>query len=98
MSYIHKMKTIRWSNEKNEWLKEHRGVCFEQIVISLGKDDVLEILDHPSQEKYPDQKVAIINIEDYAYLVPYVEDEEGIFLKTIIPSRKATGKYLGRRK
>lgn len=92
------MKTIRWSNEKNEWLKEHRGVCFEQIVISLGKDDVLEILDHPSQEKYPDQKVAIINIEDYAYLVPYVEDEEGIFLKTIIPSRKATGKYLGRRK
>lgn len=92
------MKTIRWSNEKNGWLKEHIGVCFEQIVISLGKDDVLEILDHPSQEKYPDQKVAIINIEDYAYLVPYVEDEEGIFLKTIIPSRKATGKYLGRRK
>ncbi len=64
----------------------------------MGKDDVLEILDHPSQEKYPDQKVAIISIEDYAYLVPYVEDEEGIFLKTIIPSRKATGKYLGRRK
>lgn len=60
------MKTIRWSNEKNEWLKEHRGVYFEQVVISLGKDGVLEILDHPSQEKYPDQKVAIINIEDYA--------------------------------
>ena len=92
------MKTIRWSNEKNEWLKEHRGVCFEQVVISLEKEDVLEILDHPNQEKYPAQKVAIIDIEDYAYLVPYVEDEEGIFLKTIIPSRKATEQYLGRRR
>ena len=70
------MKTISWSVEKNEWLKEHRGLCFEQVIISLEKEDVLEIVDHPNQEKYPDQKVAIINIEDYAYLVPYVEDDE----------------------
>ncbi len=92
------MKTIRWNNEKNEWLKEHRMVCFEQVVICLEKDDALEIIDHPNQKRYPGQKVVVVNIEDYAYLVPYVENEEGIFLKTIIPSRKATEKYLRTRK
>ena len=89
---------IRWDKEKNEWLKEHRGVCFEQVVIILEQDNALEIVNHPNKEKYPDQKIAIVMISDYTYLVPYVEDEEGIFLKTIIPSRKATEKYLGRRK
>jgi len=79
-------------------LKEHRGVCFEQVIIILEQDNALEIVNHPNKEKYPDQKIAIVIINDYAYLIPYVEDEEGIFLKTIIPSRKATEKYLGRRK
>jgi len=92
------MKMIRWDKEKNEWLKEHRGVCFEQVIIILEQDNALEIVNHPNKEKYPDQKIAIVIINDYAYLIPYVEDEEGIFLKTIIPSRKATEKYLGRRK
>lgn len=92
------MKVIRWDKEKNEWLKEHRGVCFEQVIIILEQDNALEIVNHPNKGKYPDQKMAIVMIYDYAYLVPYVEDEEGIFLKSIIPSRKATGKYLGRRK
>lgn len=89
---------IHWDEGKNEWLKEHRGVCFEQVVIILEQDNALEIVNHPNKEKYPDQKIAIVMISDYTYLVPYVEDEEGIFLKTIIPSRKATEKYLGRRK
>ena len=89
---------IHWDEGKNEWLKEHRGVCFEQVVIILEQDNALEIVNHPNKEKYPDQKIAIVIINDYAYLIPYVEDEEGIFLKTIIPSRKATEKYLGRRK
>jgi uncharacterized DUF497 family protein len=92
------MKMIHWDEGKNEWLKEHRGVCFEQVVIILEQDNALEIVNHPNKEKYPDQKIAIVMISDYTYLVPYVEDEEGIFLKTIIPSRKATEKYLGRRK
>ncbi|MBI5593108.1 MAG: BrnT family toxin [Deltaproteobacteria bacterium] len=92
------MKTIHWNTHKNEWLKEHRGISFEQVVICLERGDLFEILDHQNQERYPDQKVAVINIENYAYLVPYIEDEEGIFLKTIIPSRKATEKYLGRRR
>jgi uncharacterized DUF497 family protein len=92
------MVILHWDNEKNEWLKEHRGVCFEQVVIILAKGEVLEIVDHPNREKYPDQRIVLVTINDYVYLVPYVEDEEGIFLKTIIPSRKETEKYLRRRK
>jgi len=92
------MKVLHWDNEKNEWLKEHRGVCFEQVVVILAKGEVLEIVENPNQKKYPDQKIALVTINDYVYLVPYVEDDQGIFMKTIIPSRKATEKYLRRRK
>ena len=92
------MKVLHWDNEKNEWLKARRGVCFEQVVIILAKGEVREIAEHPNQEKYPDQKIALVTINDYVYLVPYVEDDQGIFLKTIIPSRKATEKYLRRQK
>ena len=60
----------------------------------MEREDVLEIVDHPNQDKYPGQRIAIIRINDYAYLVPYVQEKEAIFLKTIIPSRKATNKYL----
>ena len=88
------MKVFRWNNEKNEWLKKQRGVCFEQVVILLAREEVLEVVEHPNQEKYPGQRIAIVKINDYAYLVPYVQDGEEIFLKTIMPSRKATSKYV----
>ena len=88
------MKIFRWDNEKNEWLKEYRCVSFEQVVILMEREDILETIEHPNQEKYPGQKIAILNIADYAYLVPYVQESEEIFLKTIIPSRKATNKYM----
>lgn len=88
------MKVFRWDNQKNEWLIRHRGVCFEQVVILLEGQEVLDVLEHPNQEAYPGQKIAIVRIDDYAYLVPYVQDGEDIFLKTIIPSRKATRQYL----
>ncbi|MFZ2196554.1 MAG: BrnT family toxin [Thermodesulfovibrionales bacterium] len=88
------MKVFRWDNDKNEWLKEHRGVSFEQIVILLEREDVLETVEHPNQNKYPGQKIATVRIDDYAYLVPYVQESDEIFLKTIIPSRKATNKYV----
>ncbi|MCG2683816.1 MAG: hypothetical protein L6306_09405 [Planctomycetales bacterium] len=92
------MKIIRWSQEKNEWLIRHRGVCFEQALLIFERDEALDVLEHPNRKKYPGQKMAIVGIDDYAYLVPYIEDEEEIFLKTMIPSRKATDKYLrGRR-
>jgi uncharacterized DUF497 family protein len=91
-------KTIYWDGEKNEWLKEKRGVCFEEVVLILAKDEALDIVEHPNQEKYPGQKIILVKINDYVYLVPYLEDEKGVFLKTMIPSRKATEKYLRRRK
>lgn len=92
------MNVFRWNNEKNEWLKEHRGVCFEQVVILLEREEVLDVVEHPNQDAYPGQKIAIIEIDEYAWLVPYVQDGEDIFLKTMIPSRKATNQYLRAKK
>lgn len=88
------MKVFRWDNEKNEKLKNSRGVCFEQAVLLMEREDVLDTIEHPNQDKYPGQKVAIVKIENYIYLVPYVQERDEIFLKTIIPSRKATKKYV----
>lgn len=92
------MKVFRWDNEKNEWLKQNRGVCFEEVVILMEREDVLETIEHPNQDKYSGQKIAIIRIENYAYLVPYIQENDEIFLKTIIPSRKATNKYVREQK
>lgn len=92
------MKVFRWDNEKNEWLKKNRGVSFEQVVILMERGDILETIEHPNQDKYPGQKIATIRIDDYAYLVPYVQENEDIFLKTVIPSRKATNKYVREQK
>ena len=64
----------------------------------MEREDVLETIEHPNQEKYRGQKIAIVRIDDYAYLVPYVQESDGIFLKTIIPSRKATNKYVRAKK
>ena len=92
------MNIFRWDNEKNELLKSTRGVCFEQVVLLMEKGEVLDTIEHPNQERYPGQKIAVVIIDAYAYLVPYVEDNEEIFLKTIIPSRKATNKYVREKK
>jgi uncharacterized DUF497 family protein len=88
------MEIFYWDNEKNELLKKTRGVCFEQVVLLMERGDVLETIEHPNQDRYPGQKIAIVMIDDYAYLVSYVEKNEEVFLKTIIPSRKATNKYM----
>ena len=88
------MNVFRWDNEKNEMLRKNRGVCFEQVVVLMERGDVLDTIEHPNQDRYPGQKIAIIRIDDYAYLVPYLEKSEELFLKTIIPSRKATNKYV----
>lgn len=82
-----------WNNEKNEILKEQRGVSFEQVVLHIEKGDILDILQHPNIEKYPNQKIIIIRIIDYVYAVPYVENDNIRFLKTIIPNRKLNKKY-----
>ncbi len=94
MSYNNCMKVINWNNEKNELLKLKRNVSFEKVALQFEQNNILEITEHPNKEKYSEQKMAILNIDNYIYLVPYVENSEEIFLKTIIPSRKATKKYL----
>ncbi len=88
------MKVFRWDNEKNELLKSSRGVCFEQVVILMEREEILETIEHPNQDRYPGQKIATVVIDNYVYLVPYVQESDEIFLKTIIPSRKATNKYV----
>jgi hypothetical protein len=88
------MKTFAWNDEKNNLLKSGRQVCFEDVVISIEMGFLLDVLEHPNQEKYKGQRILIVQIDDYVYLVPFFEDETGVFLKTIIPSRKATRKYL----
>jgi hypothetical protein len=80
--------------EKNELLKLVRGVSFEEVVKSWESGGLLVSFNHPNAKKYPNQKMAVVVIKDYVYLVPYVEDEEKFFLKTIYPSRNATRKYL----
>jgi uncharacterized DUF497 family protein len=89
------MKNFAWDPQKNEWLKKNRGISFEDVLFHLELDDVLEVISHPNQERYPGQMIYVIAIEGYVYLVPFVESEEGVFLKTIIPSRKATKRYRG---
>ena len=89
------MKYYDWNDEKNDLLKKERGVSFEQVELAIASGDLLDRLTHPNPSKYPNQKVFLVRIEDYVYSVPYVEGEESIFLKTIIPSSKATKKYLG---
>jgi len=88
------MNIFRWDNIKNALLKKNRGVCFEQIVILMERGGVLDTIEHPNQDRYPGQKIAMVMIENFVYLVPYVEKNDEIFLKTIIPSRKATNKYV----
>ncbi len=91
------MKHINWNTEKSLKLKALRGVCFEDIVYHIEKGDVLHDHEHPNRKRCPGQRVMVIGVNNYAYLVPYVEDEEEIFLKTIIPSRKTTETYFGRK-
>ena len=89
------MKYFDWNDEKNEILKKTRGVSFELVQLAIASGDLIARLKHPNPEKYPNQKVFLVKIEDYIYSVPYIEDAEKIFLKTIIPNSKATKKYLG---
>lgn len=89
------MDYYKWDYQKNEKLKVNRGISFEQIVMHIERGDVLDLFFHPNQDKYPNQQIIVVEINDYAYLVPFVESSKGKFLKTIIPSRKATREYLG---
>jgi uncharacterized DUF497 family protein len=92
------MKPFRWDSKKNQLLIGERGVSFDAIEAAIAEGQLLDVLEHPNKERYPNQRIFVVRIEDYVFLVPFVEDEETIFLKTIYPSRKATKNYLGKGK
>ncbi len=83
-----------WDEEKNEKLKCERDLSFEEVIFWIENDGLLKVEDHPNQQKYPGQRIYIVNIEGYVCLVPFVEKDGVVFLKTIIPSRKATKTFL----
>jgi uncharacterized DUF497 family protein len=88
------MKNIEWDEIKNAKLRSQRKVCFEDVQTAIEENDVLDDISHPNQKLHKGQHILIVEINGYAYLVPYVEDATKMFLKTIIPNRKATKKYL----
>lgn len=87
------MKPYNWSIEKNIWLKENRNISFEEVILAIAQHQIMEVYEHPSQSKYPGQKIYEIEINGYVYLIPFIESPNELFLKTIIPSRKATKKH-----
>jgi uncharacterized DUF497 family protein len=84
-----------WDSKKNEALITTRGVSFEEVISAIENGDLLDIIEHPNQKKYGHQKIYVVELNGYVYLVPFVQDKNVIFLKTIIPNRKAQRKYLG---
>ena len=89
------VKYLEWDDVKNAKLRAARGIGFEDIVFHIERGDLLDILEHPNPSRYAGQRIFVVRRDAYVYLVPFVEDEETVFLKTIIPSRKATKQYLG---
>ena len=86
-------KIFNWSPDKNQLLLRERGVSFERIVFEMASGNELAVVEHPNQEKYPGQKIAMVQVDEYVYAVPFIETDTELFLKTIIPSRKATRQY-----
>jgi uncharacterized DUF497 family protein len=86
---------FNWNDEKNAQLIKERGISFEEVVFCIHNYGILDKVEHPNIEKYPNQNIYVVLINEYVYLVPYVENDDEIFLKTIIPSRKAMKQYLG---
>lgn len=90
------MKSFRWPAEKNERLRRERGISFEDITVAVEGGGLLEVISHPNAEKYPRQRIMIVEVGRYAFLVPFVEEDDHLFLKTIIPSRKATRDFIAK--
>ncbi len=90
------MKEFRWNPGKNEALKKERGISFEEIELAIEQGNLLDIIRHHNPKKYPRQSMLVVRLRNYVYLVPYVEERSYIFLKTIIPSRKAVEFYFGK--
>lgn len=90
------LKTFRWNEDKNKKLQHERGISFEEVIIHIEQGGLLDILEHPNQDKYQNQQIYVVSINQYVYLVPLVDNGDELFLKTIFPSRKYTKLYLNR--
>jgi uncharacterized DUF497 family protein len=88
------MKRFAWNEEKNHLLSLERGISFEDVVAHIKSGDVLAVIQHPNHERYPGQRIFVIRINNYAWIIPFIESDEEIFLKTIFPSRKLTKQYI----
>ena len=88
-------KSFQWNQEKNEQLRTERKISFEVVISSIQEGNLIDTIQHPNQEKYPNQRIFIVEIDCYIYLIPFVENDTEFFLKTIIPSRKMKKQYLG---
>ena len=86
-------KTYNWNADKNHLLIQERGISFDRIVFEISLGNEVAVVMHPNQDKYPGQMISVVQVDDYVYLVPFVETESEIFLKTIIPGRKATRQF-----
>jgi hypothetical protein len=86
-------KTYNWNAEKNQMLIQERGISFERVLFEISMGNEVAVVMHPNQERYPGQMISVVAVDDYIYLVPFVETESEIFLKTIIPSRKVTRQF-----
>jgi len=89
------MKPINWNSTKNQQLVSERGISFEDIVFYMQQGQLLDDIQHPNSVKYPEQRIFVVNVDNYVHLVPYIENQQEIFLKTVIPSRKVTKQYFG---
>jgi len=92
--YLYALRYYTWNDEKNKKLIVERNISFEEIIFYIEKGCLLDTLDHPNKKRYKRQRIFVVRVKNYVYLVPFVEKEKNIFLKTIIPSRKATRIYL----
>lgn len=88
------MKPFAWSPEKNAQLMAERKLCFEQVVVAIEAGELLDVLEHPNPTRYPGQRILVVRIDGYIHLVPFVDSDNHLFLKTIIPSRKAQRRYI----
>ncbi len=88
------MKPFRWSPEKNRKLIAERGISFEEVVSAMAHDGLLNELEHPNKSRYPHQRLFVVRVRGYVYVVPFVETSDDVFLKTIFPSRKKNRDYI----
>ena len=88
------MKDFEWNEDKNRWLKSYRDISFEEIAYYIENGGLLDSYKHPNKKKYPEQSIFVVRTASYIYIVPFVEEENYYFLKTIIPNREAKKKYM----